>query len=93
MQGLLPHSYDDEFVATEVLLPEKNWITAENLKIAELKANQEKQDKLEAYQNYTRNQLVTALLYSCAVAAADTSNSGAYPDSLLFQVVKMRASD
>ncbi|KAL8108300.1 acyltransferase-like [Apium graveolens] len=97
VQGLLPNSYDDDFVAKEVLLPEMNWITAEmlfyNSKIAELKANQEKQDKLNgvvAEQNYTRNELVTALLYRCALAAAAKSNSGAYPHSVLFRTVNMR---
>ncbi|KAL8108304.1 acyltransferase-like [Apium graveolens] len=97
VQGLLPNSYDDGFVATDILISEKNWITAEmlfyNSKIAELKAYQEKQDKLHgvvANQNYTRNELVTALLYRCALAAAATSNSGAYPLSVLFQAINMR---
>ncbi|WOG84991.1 hypothetical protein DCAR_0104177 [Daucus carota subsp. sativus] len=97
VQGVLPHSYDDDSVATEVLLPEKNWITTEivfhNSKIAELKAAQQKQDKLHNVvedQKYTRNELVTALLFRCAVAAA-TSNSEAFPNSVLFQVVNVRS--
>lgn len=97
MQGPLPHSYDDDFVAAEVFLPERNWITTEivfhNSKIAELKANQEKQDKLHgvvANQNYTRNELVGALLDRCALAAAATTKSGTYPDSVLFRAVNMR---
>ncbi|KAL8108301.1 hypothetical protein AgCh_024670 [Apium graveolens] len=42
VHGLLPNSYDDDFVMTDDLPPEKNWITTEivfyNSKIAELKA-------------------------------------------------------
>ncbi|WOG93670.1 hypothetical protein DCAR_0312956 [Daucus carota subsp. sativus] len=93
----LPQSSDENLLATQASYPEKHWITTEvlfhNSKIAELKANQEIQDKTEgvlADQNYTRNGLVTALLYRCAVAAAATSKSGVCPKSVLFQSVDVR---
>ncbi|KAL8133116.1 hypothetical protein AgCh_008543 [Apium graveolens] len=65
-----------------------------NSKIAQLKANQEMQDKRDGVvsdQKYTRNELVTALLYRCSVAAATSSNSGVYINSVLFQTVDMRS--
>ncbi|XP_074373928.1 acyltransferase-like [Apium graveolens] len=94
---LLPQSCNENVLATQASYPERHWITTEvvfhNSKITELKANQEIHDKIDgvvADQNYTRNELVTALLYRCAVAAAAKSNSGVYSKSVLFRAVNMR---
>lgn len=94
---LVPQSCNENVLATQATFPEKHWITTEvvfhNSKIAELKANQELQDKRDgvvADQKYTRNELLTALLYRCAVAAAAKANSVVYPKSVLFQAVDMR---
>ncbi|KAL8097414.1 hypothetical protein AgCh_030517 [Apium graveolens] len=83
--------------APQFMLPEKNWITREitfpNSKIAELRAYQEFKDKVHGVEGdliYTRNDLVTAILYRCAVAAAASSNSGVYHKSVLMQAVNMR---
>ncbi|KAL1826650.1 hypothetical protein ACET3Z_005062 [Daucus carota] len=89
---LLPSSYYHDSVVPEVVYPEKYWVTKEivfpNTKIAKLKATMQSQDRVE---RYTRNELLTALLYQCAVAAAAaTSESGAYAPSVLFQLVNMR---
>lgn len=93
----LPQSSDDDLSATQVLVPEKYWITTEivfpNSKIAKLKAELEMQDKQDGIikkKYYTRNELVTALLYRCAVNAATASNSGTYTKSVLLQTVDMR---
>nr|XP_017234410.1 PREDICTED: deacetylvindoline O-acetyltransferase-like [Daucus carota subsp. sativus] len=79
-------------VKPEVMCPEKYWVTKEivflNTKIAKLKAAVQTQDRAE---RYTRNELLTALLYRCAVAAAAaTSESGAHAPSVLFNLVNMR---
>ncbi|KAL8136266.1 acyltransferase-like [Apium graveolens] len=93
---LLPQSHVDDFVTANVSFPKKHWITKEmvfhNSSIEKLKANVEFEDKLqgEVEQNYTRNELLTALLYRCAVAAAAKSNSGVYKKSFLCQAVNMR---
>lgn len=93
---LLPQSHDDGFNTFNVSFPKKHWITKEiefdNTKIATLKAHVEIKDKLQGKgeQNYTRNELVTALLYRCMVAAAATSNCGAYAKSVLCQTVNIR---
>ncbi|XP_074369390.1 diaboline synthase-like [Apium graveolens] len=95
---LLPQSCNENVIATQASFPQKHWITMEvvfpNSKIAQLKANQERQDKRDGVvsdQKYTRNELVTALLYRCSVAAATSSNSGVYTNSVLFQTVDMRS--
>ncbi|WOH04869.1 hypothetical protein DCAR_0624281 [Daucus carota subsp. sativus] len=49
---------------------------------------QDRQDGVN--QSYTRNELVTALLYRCAVRAATASNSRAYTKSVLMHSVNMR---
>ncbi|KAL8105004.1 hypothetical protein AgCh_028968 [Apium graveolens] len=93
---LTQSSYDDLSV-NEVLVRKKHWITTEmvfpNSKIAKPRAELEVQDKLDGvknYQNYTRNELVTALLYRGAVLSATEPNSGAYTKSVLLQTVNMR---
>lgn len=90
-------SVNDNLGATQISFPEKHWITREivfhNSNIAQLKADYEKENKLRGAiddHNYTRNELVTALLYRCALVANATSNFGAYPKSVLFQAVNMR---
>ncbi|WOH04872.1 hypothetical protein DCAR_0624284 [Daucus carota subsp. sativus] len=88
-------SCDDDFYSIEFPIPEKFWITTEivfpNSKIAKLKAEVERQDRRDGLnQNYTRNELVTAFLYRCAVGAATASNSGAYTKSVLMHTVNMR---
>lgn len=83
MNNLLPQSYANGLNATQVSYPGQRWITTEiefhNSKVAKLKADQEMQDRIDgvvANQKNTRTELVTALLYRCAVvAAAATSNS------------------
>ncbi|KAL8097391.1 diaboline synthase-like [Apium graveolens] len=93
---LLPQSSDDDLTATQSVAPEKNWITTKivlsNSNIDKLKAELEMQDKQQGIKNknYTRNELVTALLYRCAVTAATASNSGTYTKSVLLQTVNMR---
>ncbi|KAL8097420.1 diaboline synthase-like [Apium graveolens] len=93
---LLPQSSDDDLTATQFAAPEKNWITTEivfpNSKIDKLKAELEMQDKQQGNKNknYTRNELVTALLYRCAVFSATASNSGTFTKSVLLQWVNMR---
>ncbi|KAK1386499.1 hypothetical protein POM88_014677 [Heracleum sosnowskyi] len=47
--------------------------------------------RLQADLSYTRNELVTALLYRCAISAAATSNSGEYAKSVLIQMVNVRS--
>ncbi|XP_074346251.1 diaboline synthase-like [Apium graveolens] len=97
VHDLLPAgSFDDDLAAPQFVIPEKNWITREitfhNSKIAELRAELEFKDKVHGVEgdvNYTRNDLVTAILYRCLVAAA-SSNSGVHHKSVLLQVVNMR---
>ncbi|WOH04870.1 hypothetical protein DCAR_0624282 [Daucus carota subsp. sativus] len=95
LQQSSPPSCNDDLTAFEYSHPEKFWITTEimfpNSKIAKLKAEVEMQDRQDGVnQSYTRNELVTALLYRCAVGAATASNSGAYTKSVLMQAVNMR---
>ncbi|XP_074373376.1 acyltransferase-like [Apium graveolens] len=84
-------------------LPKKHWITKEmmfhNSSIEKLKAHMEIEDKLRGVGeiNYTRNEVVSALIYRCAAAAAAaasaaaaTTNPGVYAKSVLCQVVNMR---
>ncbi|KAL8097389.1 diaboline synthase-like [Apium graveolens] len=94
---LLPQSSVDDLTATQFVTPEKNWIATEimfpNSKVDKLKAELEMQDKQQGMIKnniYTRNELVTALLYRCAVNAATASNSGTYTKSVLLQAVNMR---
>ncbi|WOG83573.1 hypothetical protein DCAR_0102750 [Daucus carota subsp. sativus] len=95
---LMPKSCYDDSVTTKIVCPPKHWITKEivfhNKNIETLKATARLKDKLDGVvedQKYTRNELVTALLYKCSVAAAAaTSKSGEYAPSVLFQTVNMR---
>ncbi|KAL8097388.1 acyltransferase-like [Apium graveolens] len=94
---LLPQSGNHNLTATQFVAPEKNWITTEivfpHSKVDKLKAELEMQDEQQGIiinKNYTRNELVTALLYRCAVTAATASNSGTYTKSVLLQAVNMR---
>lgn len=89
-------SHDNDSNTFNVSFPEKHWITKNvvfhNSNIARLKADVEIRHKLQGKDepNYTRNELVTALLYRCVVAAAATSNGGAYIKSVLCQTVNIR---
>lgn len=100
VQEILPDesSRGNGSVVIQFSAPKKNWTTREivfhNSKIAELKAYQVMQDKKRGImddQNYTRNELVTALLYRCSVAAAAEADSGICPRTVLLQPVNMRS--
>nr|XP_017256532.1 PREDICTED: acylsugar acyltransferase 3-like [Daucus carota subsp. sativus] len=95
LQQSSPPSCNDDLTVIEYSHPEKFWITKEivfpHSKIAKLKVEVEMQDRQDGVnQSYTRNELVTALLYRCAVGAATASNSGAYTKSVLMRAVNMR---
>ncbi|KAL8154586.1 acyltransferase-like [Apium graveolens] len=93
---LQPRSIDNHNITFDYPDPEKYWITKEivfqNCNIAKLKASVEIKDKLQGLKepDYTRNELVTALIYRCLVSAAATSNSGEYAKSFLCQMVNIR---
>ncbi|XP_017220765.2 deacetylvindoline O-acetyltransferase [Daucus carota subsp. sativus] len=78
-------------------LADKNWITKEvtfpNTNLAKLKAVVENEDKLDGVvedQKYTRNEILTALLYRCFVAAAAETNAVAENKSVLCRAVNVR---
>ncbi|WOG83574.1 hypothetical protein DCAR_0102751 [Daucus carota subsp. sativus] len=93
---LLPASSDGDSIP-DFPLPEKNWTTKEvifqNTNLAKLKAAVENEDKVDGIvenQIYTRNELLTALLYRCLVAAAAETNTGAHNGSVLIRSVNVR---
>ena len=92
---LLPPSDDDSI--KNISYPDKNWTTKEvvfpNRKLAELKVvvgNEDKLDGIAEDQKYTRNELLTALLYRCLVAAVAETNTGADKGSVLIRGVNVR---
>lgn len=93
---LLPLSYDSDSITT-LSYPDKNWTTKEvvfpNTKLAKLKAVVENEDKLDGVledQKYTRNELLTALIYRCIVAAVARTNSGPHAGSVLLRSINVR---
>lgn len=93
---LLPPSYDSDSIPT-VSYPDKNWTTKEvvfpNTKLAKLKAAVENEDKLDGVvedQKYTRNELLSALIYRCIVAAVAETNSEKHGGSVLLRSVNVR---
>ncbi|WOG85892.1 hypothetical protein DCAR_0105085 [Daucus carota subsp. sativus] len=96
VNALLPLSYDINAIET-IIFPDKNWTTKElvfpNTKLAELKIVVNNEDKLDGVvedQKYTRNELLTALLYRCLVSVADRTNAGVHNGSVLMRAVNVR---
>ncbi|WOG83576.1 hypothetical protein DCAR_0102753 [Daucus carota subsp. sativus] len=93
---LLPPSYDRDSIPI-VSYPDKNWTTKAivfpNKKLAKLKAAVENEDKVDGVvedQKYTRNELLTALIYRCIVAAVARTNSGTREGSGFIRSVNVR---
>lgn len=89
---LLPPLCEGDSVTSISSLPKKFWITKEivfhNWKIKNLKAKMDSSCR----EKYTRNELVTALLYKSIVAAASAkSDSGVFVTSVLSQAVNIRS--
>ncbi|XP_074369342.1 acyltransferase-like [Apium graveolens] len=81
--------YEGDSVTSVSSLPKKYWITKEivfhNSNIKNLKAKMD----YSCQEKYTRNELVTALLYKSIVAAK--SDSGVFVTSVLSQAVNIRS--
>lgn len=87
----MPQLCEGDSVTTGSSLPKKFWICKEivfpNSKIKNLKAEMES----SCQGKYTRNELVTAVLYKSFVAASAKSDSGVFGTSVLCQPVNIRS--
>lgn len=75
----------------EVVFPKKNWVTRRfvfrNTKLAELKS----MVASSGVETPTRVEVLSALLYKCAMSAAKSNSTGSFSPSVMFQAMNMRA--